>query len=297
MDADGDVDLLAGHYYDRLWYYENTAGPGVPTVLAPYVTLLNYLFGGGGFFDNPTAVDWDHDGDLDLVVGAYNKGVRVFWNNGDPTSPSFSTGSYQELIAPTGYTYTYPCPAHVDWDNDGDWDLVVGNYDGFVNLYRNESGTLVDEGALSTTSGRLDVGSNAAPEVVDWDNDGTYDLVVGEYYGAVYLFRNGPPVSVNLDGAISGGALTLTWDAVPGAAYYWIYGADNLAYFEPGLTAPWQYRRGSVPAGSTTWSSPSGIGDPDHNWTYQIIALDASLQDISRSNRFGAHDFSTGTGP
>jgi hypothetical protein len=294
MDADGDIDLLTGHYYDRIWYYENTAGPGAPSVFAPYVILLNNPFGGSGYITNVTAADWDNDGDLDLIVGSSSSQVRVFWNNGDPTNPSFSNASYQVLISSGG---SYRCPAHVDWDNDGDWDLVVGDYNGFVRLYRNQGGTLVDEGTLSTTSGTLDVGLYATPEVVDWDNDGTYDLVVGEYYGPVYLFRNGPPVSVNLDGAISGGALTLAWDAVPGAAYYWIYGADNLVYFEPGLTMPWQHRRGSVPAGTTTWSSPNGIGDPDHNWVYQIIALDASLQDISRSNRFGAHDFSTGTGP
>jgi hypothetical protein len=294
MDADGDIDLLVGHYYDRIWYYENTAGPGTPSVFAPYVVLLNNPFGGSGYITNPTAVDWDGDGDLDLIVGSSSYGVRVFWNNGDPTSPSFSSGSYQVLI-PSGVSY--PCPVHVDWENDGDWDLLVGYYDGTVHLYENDNGTLTDQGTLSTTSGVLDVGMYAAPEVVDWDNDGDWDLVVGEYYGPVYLFRNGPPVSVNLAGTISGGTLTLVWDEVPGAAFYWIYGADNHVYFVPGLTMPWQYRRGDVLAGTTTWSNPNGVGDPDHNWTYQIIAMNASLQDISRSNRFGEYDFSTSTGP
>lgn len=294
MDADGDTDLLVGHYYDRIWYYQNTAGPGAPATFAPYVVLLNNPFGGSGYQVSPTAVDWDNDGDLDLVVGSSSSEVRVFWNNGDPTSPSFNSASYQVLIASGG---SYRCPAHVDWDNDGDWDLVVGDSNGLVRFYKNQGGTLVDQGTLSTTSGTLDVGTYSTPEVVDWDNDGTYDLVVGEYYGGVYLFCNGPPVSVNIDGTISGGTLTLVWDAVPGAAFYWIYGADNLAYFVPGLTMPWQYRLGNTPAGTTTWSSPNGVGDPNHNWTYQVVAIDASLQDISRTDRFGAHDFSTGAGP
>jgi hypothetical protein len=294
MDADGDIDLLVGHYYDRIWYYENTAGPGAPSVFAPYVVILNNPFGGSGYLTDPTAVDWDNDGDLDLVVGSSSSQIRVFWNNGDPTSPSFSNGSYQVL---TTSGASYPCPAHVDWDNDGDWDLVVGYTSGQVHLWENQSGTLVDQGALSTTSGTIDVGNYATPHVVDWDNSGTWDLVVGEYYGSVYLFRNGPPVSVNLDGTVTGGTLTLVWDEVPGATCYWIFGAENLSYFEPGLTMPWQYRRADVPAGTTTWSSPNGVGDPDHNWTYQIVAMDASLNDISRSDRFSAHDFSTGGGP
>ena len=249
MDADGDIDLLAGAYYDRIWYYENTAGPGVPSVFAPYDTLLYNPFGGSGFVINLSAVDWDGDGDLDLVAGASSYGVRVFWNNGDPTTPSFSNGSYQVLI-PSGVSY--PCPVHVDWDNDGDWDLLVGFYDGTVHVYENDGGAVTDQGPLSTTAGLLDVGTYATPEVVDWDNDGEWDLVVGEYIGAVNLFRNGPPVSVNLDGTITGGALNLVWDEVPGATCYWIYGADNLPYFEPGLTMPWQYRRADVPAGTTT---------------------------------------------
>jgi hypothetical protein len=32
------------------------------------------------------------------------------------------------------------------------------------------------------------------------------------------------------------------------------------------------------------------VGDPDHNWTYCVIAVDASSQEIDRSNRFGEHD-------
>lgn len=36
----------------------------------------------------------------------------------------------------------------------------------------------------------LDVGDSAAPVVIDWNNDGSKDLVVGTGLGHVYLFIN-----------------------------------------------------------------------------------------------------------
>jgi hypothetical protein len=41
----------------------------------------------------------------------------------------------------------------------------------------------------------------------------------------------------------------------------------------------------------TSWSSRSGVGDPDENWTYLVIAVDATDQEIARSDRIGEHDF------
>ena len=46
-----------------------------------------------------------------------------------------------------------------------------------------------------------------------------------------------------------------------------------------------------VPGGTTTWSSSSGVGDPDHNWTYLVVAVDGSEQQITQSNRFGEYDY------
>jgi hypothetical protein len=296
MDADGDMDLVVGHYYDRIWYFENTAGAGSFPVLAQYVTLVSNLFAdnepGGDELIAPTVVDWDGDGDFDLVVGCDDSGVRVFWNSGDPTSPAFSNANYQQLIPPTNNAYF--SPNAVDWDSDGDWDLLVGRYDGFVYFYENVGGTLLSQGTLSTTSGALDIGSYSQPLAVDWDNDGSYDLIVGDYAGYVWAFLHGPPVPIVAEGTVSGGSLNLVWGTCVGANAYWIYGADNQAYFEPGFMLPFQYRVAVLPAATTSWSSPSGVGDPDHNWTYQVIAVDASSQPLSRSNCVGEFDFDTG---
>jgi titin len=96
-----------------------------------------------------------------------------------------------------------------------------------------------------------------------------------------------------LAGDIMAGQLALWWTPVPGVAHYWLYGAANASYFEPGLSSPYENRLAILPPGTTAWGSSSGIGNPFDNWTYLVLAVDGSNQEISRTNRFGEFDFST----
>jgi hypothetical protein len=98
---------------------------------------------------------------------------------------------------------------------------------------------------------------------------------------------------MTLWGDLSGGQLVLQWTACVGANAYWVHGADNHAHFEPDTGN----RLAILPPGTTTWSISNGVGDPDHNWTYVVVAVDSGDQEMCRSNRFGEHDFSLGPGP
>jgi hypothetical protein len=40
-----------------------------------------------------------------------------------------------------------------------------------------------------------------------------------------------------------------------------------------------------------TWTSSTGVGDPDSNWTYQIVAVNETGELLARSTRIGEHDF------
>jgi hypothetical protein len=90
-----------------------------------------------------------------------------------------------------------------------------------------------------------------------------------------------------LSGTLSGGVLVLQWTPCVSTAAYWIHGMDNQAYFDPDLGN----MLGVVPPGVLTFSSSNGIGDPNYNWTYLIVAVDDIDQEITRSNLFGEHDF------
>jgi hypothetical protein len=82
----------------------------------------------------------------------------------------------------------------VDWNGDGRHDLLLGDRDGFVNLYLNEGS---NESPRYGTRTRLKAGGKeikvkgpSAPCLVDWNEDGRKDLLAGDGGGYLHLFLN-----------------------------------------------------------------------------------------------------------
>ena len=89
-------------------------------------------------------------------------------------------------------------PRVVYWDGDSRKDLLVGQADGKLRLYTNtgaDDAPEFDGGALLQVGDAgskidIDVGERATPVVVDWNNDGKKDIVVGDKLGGVRVFVN-----------------------------------------------------------------------------------------------------------
>ena len=93
-----------------------------------------------------------------------------------------------------------PCPdSHVALEvtlADGRQDLIVGLANGTVQIYLNENTnaapvfgtpTLAQAGPVGSKS-TIDVGLRATLDIVDWNNDGRFDLVLGAYDGKIGVF-------------------------------------------------------------------------------------------------------------
>jgi hypothetical protein len=172
----------------------------------------------------------------------------------------------------------YPHISYRDWAND---DLMYA-YKNLSGWHTGRVDSLEVVGEYSSLF--LDASDN--PHISYYD--GTFSDL---------KYARGVTPQIPLSGSFQGGELVLSWTAFPGASAHWVYGADSQAYFEPELVSPYQYRLQVLGSGATTWSSSNGIGDPDHNWTYQVIAVGATEQELCRSNRYGEHDFDAARGP
>ena len=189
LDGDGDLDMLLANKLDpddtqtsRLYYFENVGSPRDPSfeqrAHIPLFTMYHYA---------PALGDLDGDGDLDMLVGTWNRGVALYLNEGTRTEPEFVLQDTTFVRLTRG---SNSAPALTDVDGDGDLDLFVGESSGELNFYRNVGTPFAPSFELvSDHFGEIDVGRRSFPTFADIDGDGDEDLLLGREAGGVLLYR------------------------------------------------------------------------------------------------------------
>jgi len=216
FDGDGDLDLLCGEFLDGFTYFENVGTRNAPSYAAGrrLLTEKGEKLAMDLEMIVPIAFDWDQDGDLDLIVGDEDGRVAFIENTGslgEDRTPQFLEPRYFQQQAELLKCGALATPVGVDWDGDGDTDIISGNTAGYIEFFENLSGPNVATPKWAAPV-RLDAGGKtfrvmAGPNgsiqgpceakwgyttqsVADWNGDGLPDIVLNSIWGRVEWLEN-----------------------------------------------------------------------------------------------------------
>ena len=202
FNNDGVLDLILGERDGYFNFYTGNGDGTLHFIGRPKDnagTPIKRAHNSAGYLD-----DWNGDGYLDFIAGGYDGAsssggvLEVYLNTGESTTSLVWDANAIDLTSTVCDRWRLTHQTY-DLDGDGDKDMILGSEMGNV-WFAENTGTAsnpVFNGytQLVCDAGNIDVGDvfsgdgRARENVVDYNNDGIPDLLVGCDKGCIFYFQ------------------------------------------------------------------------------------------------------------
>ena len=202
---------------NNVWYYKNNNADNKPDFELITTSFLQEGMIEVGEGAHPVFFDYNSDGLMDIVVGSfgefdpsvgpllYKSALWLYENIGTASNPSYQLvdNDYANIssinldIAGNQPTLRL-IPTFGDLDGDGDMDMIIGDYLGFLHHFNNTAGAGNPANFVLAAPqyAGIDIGNYASPQLIDLNRDNLLDLVIGNRHGYVNYYRNAGTSSV-----------------------------------------------------------------------------------------------------
>ncbi|MBS1256322.1 MAG: hypothetical protein MAG581_02138 [Deltaproteobacteria bacterium] len=199
IDNDGDYDMFIGSKDGHIFHYENRGNRLSPKFFRKTPIYMGLKFVGNSV---PRFADVNGDRAYDLIVGTRQGALHVFFNSGmseeaifceefEVANPPDERCKYQPELVTNISPLVDVVPELVDWDQDGDWDIIAGKSDGKINFYLNSGGRYAPNWNLMSRHFQFfDAGGFVAPTFFDLNHDNFPELFLGTASSRVIYYEN-----------------------------------------------------------------------------------------------------------